>query len=124
MATWLWIPSTLSHSKANTLDANNADPFAEEECDGGVSLLPGSDRETAAHAPQQQHTPRTLANELRLCLWGPVKAARLLTFGLLIGVSLLLQGMNQFILNGVGFSAKDAGIGNCLYQVCLCVCWK
>ena len=39
------------------------------------------------------------------------------TFGLLVGISLLLQGMNQFILSGVGYDDLSSGEGNTLYQL-------
>ena len=38
-------------------------------------------------------------------------------FGLVIGVSTLLQGVVQELLSGVGFSDEEAGVGNCLYQM-------
>ena len=38
-----------------------------------------------------------------------------------VGMSLLLQGMNQFILAGVGFTDLQAGEGNTLYQLAAAV---
>ena len=36
--------------------------------------------------------------------------------GVLVGLSLVLQGSATFILSGVGLSDLEAGIGNCVYQ--------
>jgi hypothetical protein len=58
----------------------------------------------------------TLRQELRLCLRGAA-GRQVLTFGLLIGISLLLQGMNQLLLSGVGYNDLNAGEGNMVYQV-------
>jgi hypothetical protein len=55
-----------------------------------------------------------------MCLTGRA-GKQVLTFGLLIGMSLLLQGMNQFILAGVGFDDLSAGEGNTLYQLAAAV---
>lgn len=62
----------------------------------------------------------TLRQELEMCLTGRA-GKQVLTFGVLIGMSLLLQGMNQFILAGVGFDDLSAGEGNTLYQLAAAV---
>ena len=62
----------------------------------------------------------TLRQELEMCLRGKA-GKQVLTFGLLIGMSLLLQGMNQFVLAGVGFDDVRAGEGNTLYQLAAAV---
>ena len=62
----------------------------------------------------------TLRQELEVCLRGKA-GQQVLTFGLLIGMSLLLQGMNQFVLAGVGFDDVSAGEGNTLYQLAAAV---
>ena len=66
------------------------------------------------------NTGLTLRQELRLCLQGKA-GQQVLSFGLLVGMSLLLQGMNQFILAGVGLSDLQAGEGNALYQLAAAV---
>ena len=38
-----------------------------------------------------------------------------------MGLSLLLQGMNQFLLAGAGFSDLQAGAGNTCYQLAAAV---
>ena len=52
----------------------------------------------------------------RLCTSGAA-GVQVGTFGLLVGISLLLQGMNQFILSGVGYDDLSSGEGNTLYQL-------
>jgi hypothetical protein len=91
MFTWLWIPPSR---------AAGADGAAAEAGGQGGGL--------------------TLRQELGLCLRGKA-GQQVLTFGLLVGMSLLLQGMNQFILAGVGFDDLSAGEGNTLYQIAAAV---
>lgn len=62
----------------------------------------------------------SLRQELSLCLKGK-PGQQVLTFGVLVGMSLLLQGMNQFILAGVGYDDLQAGEGNTLYQLAAAV---
>ncbi|GMH47875.1 hypothetical protein TrVE_jg8970 [Triparma verrucosa] len=44
------------------------------------------------------------------------KWRRLGCSGLIVGLTLLLQGMNQFILSSFGYTSTQAGIANCIYQ--------
>lgn len=44
------------------------------------------------------------------------KWRRLAFSGVIIGLTLLLQGMNQFILSEFGFTDTQAGSSNCIYQ--------
>jgi hypothetical protein len=92
MGTWLWIPPV----------------------GGGSGLeVGGGDGAGAAAAAAKL----TLGQELRLCLRPSGAGPVVLAFGVLVGVSLLLQGMNQFILAGVGYSDLQAGAGNTVYQL-------
>ena len=43
-------------------------------------------------------------------------APHMLCFGLFIGISLLLQGMNSFIISHAGFGDFDGGVANTVYQ--------
>eukprot|EP00947_MAST-08B_sp_MAST-8B-sp1_P000338 g338.t1 len=57
---------------------------------------------------------------LKLCLvtgGGGWAGVQVLIFGLAVGVSLLLQGMNQFLLAEFGFTDFEAGMGNTVYQL-------
>eukprot|EP01043_Picozoa_sp_COSAG02_P028918 COSAG02_NODE_1776_length_10963_cov_3.430136_4_plen_402_part_00 len=83
-------------------------------------IPPSRATESGSSALGEQGGALTLRQELEMCLTGRA-GKQVLTFGLLIGMSLLLQGMNQFILAGVGFDDLSAGEGNTLYQLAAAV---
>ena len=58
----------------------------------------------------------SLGAQLRRSCCEPFAAALLLTVGLAVGLSLLLQGIVQEMLVGIGFSDVEAGYANCVYQ--------
>ena len=57
-----------------------------------------------------------LRDQLRACA-RPAAARQISSLGLVVGVSLALQGLNQALLAGMGFTDVEAGLGNTVYQL-------
>jgi MFS family permease len=61
-------------------------------------------------------TEVSVAQEIQHALQKPL-AVTILAFGLLAGLSLLLQGMTGYILTGMGFNTLESSIGSFCYQL-------
>jgi hypothetical protein len=139
MLSWLWLPPFHGGSGGGggggggEEASEGATAHAADAADGGASTEPkpriaGGGQPhaaTAATAAALAPAPATtqasagrvqLRRDLLLCTRGRPGAVVGL-FGLVIGVSTLLQGVVQELLSGVGFSDEEAGAGNCLYQM-------
>ena len=131
MLTWLGIPADGAGSSRGEADGDcesvelaaatvvdeNAQFLIHDHANAGADVnssveasAPPARRAAAAAAP-----PLGLLDELRICA-RPAVAAEIGTFGIAVGISLLLQGMNQFLLSAAGFSPLESGIGNTIYQ--------
>eukprot|EP00041_Stephanoeca_diplocostata_P037661 m.1433435 g.1433435 ORF g.1433435 m.1433435 type:complete len:452 (-) comp25080_c0_seq11:4744-6099(-) len=93
MGTWLFIPPLSTRNDVDTGDDHYRTKVSTQR-KGQLSLL----------------------GELRLCLAYPANI-QIFTFGLVIGISLALQGMVQYILSTVGFADVNSGFGNAAYQL-------
>eukprot|EP00854_Cymbomonas_tetramitiformis_P009188 gene9188-10888_t len=79
--------------------------------------------------PQLQASPPSITLQLlelppqsgQLALWEELKLCAsqrsIMIFGLLVGLSVQMQGCANLILGGVGFSPLAAGVGNSVYQL-------
>lgn len=89
---------------------------------GGMLLLMGTwflipeFKDHLVHNEEQHGFYALLLQEVKICCKYPVNI-QIFTFGVLIGISVSLQGMLQFILSSVGFSEIDSGLGNTVYQI-------
>lgn len=99
MVTWCWLPPF--HEGVLSMRALE-----------GVLTDPHS---TSSSSSEPQHR-LTLKQELGLCLRGQAPF-QVVSFGVLVGVSLALQGISPYIFSSLGFSAVNSGLSNACYQL-------
>eukprot|EP00040_Diaphanoeca_grandis_P019433 m.102639 g.102639 ORF g.102639 m.102639 type:complete len:507 (+) comp27425_c0_seq1:377-1897(+) len=124
MVSWFWIPPVVdvdvvvSKTPQKYLVHQNHQTEAADK--DAPSIPPNPTPTNNLTTPSSTSAQIGLLAELKLCIKG-VAGVQVLTFGIAVGVSLLLQGMNQFLLSEFGFTDIEAGFGNAAYQLAAAV---
>ena len=113
MVVWLAIPSGIAAAVDDAIVPANV-PLVNAADEADATLLLALDG-ACPPAPAAASAPLTIFEQLAL-IAKPAAMSKVATFAILIGITLVLQGIVQYLLTSVGFSAEQSGVANSVYQ--------